>query len=151
MVLHTALLKIFRVSADGSEQLIRVLGPGDFTGETSVFTGQRPDDYATALDDCQLCMFRHDDLEALIRKHPEISLRLLATVSARLSDTEHRLSSLTSRNVEGRLADYLIGLPAPDGAALPPRTSRWPRRTWPPARHHPESFSRALKSLARAV
>jgi len=28
--------------------LIRLLGPGDFTGETSVFTGQRPDQYATA-------------------------------------------------------------------------------------------------------
>ena len=94
-------------------------------------------------------MFRHDDLEALIRKHPDIRLRLLAPVSARLSDTEHRLSSLTSRNVEGRLADYLIGLPAPDGAALPPRTSRWPRRTCllldttPELQPRPEELARA--------
>ncbi|HZL04612.1 MAG TPA: cyclic nucleotide-binding domain-containing protein, partial [Coriobacteriia bacterium] len=29
MVLHTGRLKIFRLSVDGSEQLIRVLGPGD--------------------------------------------------------------------------------------------------------------------------
>lgn len=110
MVLHSGRLKIFRLSADGSEQLIRVLGPGDFTGETSVFTGQRPDDYATALGDSQLCVFRHDDLEGLIRMHPEIGLQLLARVSARLSDTEHRLNSLTSHDVESRLADYLLGL-----------------------------------------
>jgi len=150
MVLHTGRLKIFRLSADGSEQLIRVLGPGDFTGETSVFTGQRPDDYATALDECQLCVFRHDDLEALTRKHPEIGLRLLATVSARLSETEHRLSSLTSRDVESRVADYLLGL-----------SSTWrggvATVTLPLAKKDvaslldttPESFSRALKSLAR--
>lgn len=149
MVLHTGRLKIFRLSLDGSEQLIRVLGPGDFTGETSVFTGQRPDDYATALEDCQLCTFRHDDLEALMRKHPDIGLRMLATVSERLSDTEHRLNSLTSRDVEGRLAEYLLGLP-----------STWRGRvatvTLPLAKKDvaslldttPESFSRALKSLA---
>jgi len=151
MVLHTGRLKIFRLSADGAEQLIRVLKPGDFTGETSVFTGQRPDDYATALDECQLCVFRHDDLEALIRKYPEIGLRMLATVSERLSETEHRLSSLTSRDVESRLADYLLGL-----------SSTWrggvATVTLPLAKKDvaslldttPESFSRALKSLARA-
>src|SRR5665811_1716806 len=149
MVLHTGRLKIFRVSVDGSEQLIRVLGPGDFTGETSVFTGQRPDDYATALDECQLCVFRHDDLDALIREHPGIGLRMLATVSERLSDTEHRLSSLTSRDVESRLADYLLGLP-----------STWPGDvatvTLPLAKKDvaslldtsPESLSRALKTVS---
>ena len=149
IVLHTGRLKIFRLSADGSEQLIRVLGPGEFTGETSVFTGRRPDDYATAVDDCQLCVIRHDDLDALVRQHPEIGLRMLATVSERLSDTEHRLNSLTSRDVESRLAEYLLGLPG-----------TWRGRvatvTLPLAKKDvaslldtaPESFSRALKSLA---
>jgi CRP/FNR family transcriptional regulator len=149
LVLHTGRLKIFRLSADGSEQLIRVLAPGDFTGETSVFTGQRPDDYATALEECQLCVFRHDDLEGLIRRHPEIGLQLLSRVSARLSDTEHRLNSLTSRDVESRLADYLLGL-----------SSTWrggvATVTLPVAKKDvsslldttPESLSRALKSLA---
>ena len=150
MVLHTGRLKVFRLSADGSEQLIRVLGPGDFTGETSVFTGQRSDDYATALGECQLCVFRHDDLEGLIRTHPEIGLKLLARVSARLSDTEYRLNSLTSRDVESRLADYLLGL-----------ASAWrggvATVTLPVAKKDvaslldttPESLSRALKSLER--
>jgi len=149
MVLHTGRLKIFRLSADGSEQLVRVLLPGEFTGEPSVFAGQRPDGYATALDESQLCVFRHDDLEALITQHPDIGLRKLDAVSERLSDTEHRLSSLTSRGVEGRLADYLLGLP-----------STWRDRiatvTLPLAKKDvaalldttPESFSRALKSLA---
>lgn len=149
VVLHTGHLKIFRLSADGSEHLFRVLGPGEFTGETSVFTGQRPLDFAIALDECQLCVFRHDDLEALIRTDPEIGLRMLATVVERLSQTEHRLNSLTSRDVESRLASYLLGLPSSwrdhiatvtlplakkDVAALLDTT--------------PESLSRALSRLA---
>src|SRR5680860_477133 len=150
MVLHTGRLKIFRLSADGAEQLIRVLKPGDFTGETSVFTGQRPDDYATALDECQLCVFRHDDLEALIRKYPEIGLRMLATVSERLSETEHRLSSLTSRDVESRLADYLLGLSSTWRGGVATVTLTLAKKDVASLLDTtPESFSRALKSLAR--
>ena len=150
LVLHTGRLKIFRLSVDGSEQLLRVLGPGDFTGETSVFTGQRPDDYATALEDCQLCVFRHDDLEALIRTHPEIGLRLLARVSARLADAEHRLNSLTSRDVESRLAEYLLGLRSSWRVSVATVTLPLAKKDVASLLDTtPESLSRALKSLAR--
>ena len=111
MVLHTGRLKIFRLLADGSEQLVRVLLPGEFTGETSVFTGQRPDGYATALDESRLCVFRHDDLAALITRHPDIGLRMLAAVSERLSDTERRLSSMTSRGVESPAMSFIVNRP----------------------------------------
>lgn len=149
LVVHTGRLKIFRLSADGSEQLIRVLGPGDFTGETSVFTGQRPGDYATALEPAQLCVFHHADLEAVMTRHPGIGLRLLATVSARLAVTEHRLTALTSRDVEGRLVEYLLGLAST-------RRGDVATVTLPMAKKDvaslldttPESLSRALKSLA---
>src|SRR5680860_31885 len=149
VVVHTGHLKIFRLAADGTEHLFRVLGPGEFAGETTVFTGQRSLDFAVSLDECQLCVFRHDDLEALVRTDPEIGLRMLASVVERLSETEHRLNSLTSRDIEGRLAHYLLGLPG-----------SWHDRvstvTLPLAKKDvaalldttPESFSRALSRLA---
>lgn len=148
IVVHTGRLKIFRVSADGSEQWVRVLGPGDFTGESAVFTGQAPGDYAAALDDCQLCVFRHDDLRVLLRQHPDIGMRMLSTLSERLCDTEHRLASLTSRAVHARLADYLLALPAT-------RRGGVATVSLPVAKKDvasliattPESLSRALKSL----
>lgn len=149
LVVHTGRLKIFRISPDGTEQLVRVLGPGEFTGETAVFTGQPPGDFAAALDDCQVCAFRHDDLLALVRKYPETGVRMLATVSARLAATEDRLNSLTSRDVESRLAGYLLGLPGAnvDGA----QTVHLPMAKKDIASlidTTPESLSRALASLA---
>lgn len=150
MVVHEGRLKVTRVAADGAEQIVRVLGPGEFTGETAVFSGRRPDGFAVALDDCRLCAFRHDDLETLVRAHPEIGLRMLATLGERLADTEDRLGSLTSRGVEARLADYLLGLPTrwQDGAA----TVRLPLAKKDVASlldTSPESLSRALASLTR--
>lgn len=149
MVVHVGRLKVSRVSADGAERIVRVLGPGEFTGEAAVFTGERVDHRVVALEDATLCVFHHEDLQDLIRRHPEIGLRMLAAVSSRLSETEERLDALTSRDVESRLAGYLLGLPAAwrDGVATV---------TLPLAKKDvaslldttPESLSRALASLA---
>lgn len=115
MVVHTGRVKIFRTSASGQEQVIRVLGPGDFIGESAFLTGVKPDHAAEALVGTELCVFRHADLSRLVEKHPSIALRMLKGVSKRLDDTETRLSSIASGNVSSRLADYLLSLPAKPG------------------------------------
>jgi len=149
MVVHTGRLRISRLSADGSEQLTRFLEPGDFTGETAVLSGHSPDDYATALGDCSLCVFRHRDLEALIREYPGIGLRMLAAVTRRLSETESRLNALTTRGVESRLAGYLLSLPRPGQEPQAPLTLPLAKKDIAALLDTtPESFSRALKSLS---
>ena len=116
MVVHTGQVKISRTSAAGHEQVIRILGPGDFIGEPAFLSGSRPDHTAEALVDTELCVFRHADLGRLVEKHPSIALRMLQGVSKRLDDTEARLASVISGNVSSRLADYLLSLPAKSGA-----------------------------------
>ncbi|MFW7414432.1 Crp/Fnr family transcriptional regulator [Demequina sp. SO4-18] len=149
LVVHTGRLKIFRLSADGSEQIVRILGPGDFTGETSILTGRPPDDYAAAMDDSQLCVFRHEDLEELVRQHPGIALRMLSTVSERLSATEQRLNALGSHDIESRLAGYLLGLRVTwlegEGVVTLPMAKKDVASVIDAS---PESLSRALARLA---
>ncbi len=149
MVVHTGRLKISRLSADGSEQLIRVLGPGEFAGEAAVLSGRSPDDRAIALGDSRLCVFRHEDLAALIKDHPEIGLRMLTTVVERLSETEDRLNALTTRGVESRLADYLLALPRVRSVEVAPITLPLAKKDIASLLDTtPESLSRALKGLA---
>lgn len=124
MVVHTGMLKIFRIDADGREQILRVVGPGDFFGESALLTGTGPGHFATALESGSMCVFRHADLEALVRAHPSIGLAMLQTVSRRLAETENRLVAVISGDVSSRLADYVLSLPVrqgPDGmtATLP--------------------------------
>lgn len=115
LVVHTGQVKISRTSAAGHEQVIRILGPGDFIGESAFLTGTRPDHAAEALVQTELCVFRHADLGRLVEKHPRIGLRMLQGVSKRLDDTEARLASVISGNVSSRLADYLLSIPAAPG------------------------------------
>ncbi|AXH95183.1 Crp/Fnr family transcriptional regulator [Ornithinimicrobium avium] len=148
MVVHTGRVKISRVSPDGHEQIVRVLGPGDFAGESAFISGARPDHFATAMETGSMCVFRHADLDRLLREHPSVGLRLLQGVSRRLDETEARLASVISGDVSSRLAAYLVSLPAR-------HTGDGPTVTLPLAKKDiaslldttPESLSRQLRRL----
>lgn len=120
MVVHAGQLKLSRVSAEGHEQIVRVLGPGDFVGEAAFLHGGRPDYFATALVPGSLCVFRHADLSRLVEQHPSIGLRMLQAVSQRLRETEDRLAAVIVGDVSSRLAGYLLSLPTArrDGLAV---------------------------------
>lgn len=111
MVVHTGRVKISRLSADGHEQIVRVLEPGDFVGEAAFLDGTRPDHFAVALEQGSMCVFRHSDLGRLVGAHPSVALSMLRTLSRRLEETETRLASVTSGDVAARLVDYLMSLP----------------------------------------
>jgi len=152
VVVHTGRVKVARTSADGHEQILRILGPGDFIGESAFLTGIHPDHTATALEDSRLCVFRHADLGVLIDRHASIGLRMLQSVSRRLGEAEARLAAAISSDVSARLADYLLGLPA---HAEP---GRHPEVVLPLAKKDvaslldttPESLSRQLRALTDA-
>ncbi len=149
-IVHSGRVKVFRYKSDGAEQILRVLRPGDFVGESSVVTGRPPTTWATAVDnETRLCTFLGSDLRKLISQRPQIGIRMMATLAGRLEDAERRLISLGSEGVAVRLADYLLGLPVSiiDGG---------PSVLLPLAKKDiaslldttPESISRALRSLA---
>lgn len=149
LVVHTGRLKITRSSADGQDRVVRVLEPGDFVGEASFLTGVRPDHTVTTLEPASLCVFKHADLAKLVAAHPTIAVRMLQTLSRRLTDTETRLAAATSTDVSARLAGYLLSLPGhhgDDGLEI----------TLPLAKKDiaslldttPESLSRALRRLS---
>jgi len=149
LVVHTGRLKLTRSTAEGRERLVRVLGPGEFVGESAFLTGARPDHTITALEPTNVCVFRHADLARLVAAHPSIAVRMLRTLSARLNETEARLAAVTSTEVSARLADYLLTLPGRhvDGAVevTLPMTKKDIASLLDTT---PESLSRALRRLS---
>lgn len=149
MVVHTGRVKVSRISGDGHEQIVRILGPGDFGGESAFLNGDRPDHFATALEAGSMCVFRHAELGQLVRRHPSIAVRMLQTVSRRLDETETRLAAVISADVSARLADYLMTLPTS-------RVDGLPEVELPLAKKEvaslldttPESLSRQLRRLS---
>lgn len=149
LVMHSGQLKVSQTAANGQEQILRTLTDGDVVGERAFLTGHRPVDLVVALEDSRMCVFNHADLSALLRDYPDISQRMLRTLSDRLSSVERLLAAITSTDVNARVAAYLLDLPGTIRAQV--ATVRLPM-----AKHEiaaylgtaPETLSRRLAALS---
>jgi CRP/FNR family transcriptional regulator, anaerobic regulatory protein len=110
LIVHRGRVKVYRLSESGAEQLVRILGPGDFLGELSVLTGRPVDTWAEALAETEVCQVRRVRFGDLLRDHSTVALRMLAAMASRLDEAERQLSSVTGASVGRRLADHLLEL-----------------------------------------
>lgn len=106
-IVHKGRVKIYRLSETGKEQLVRILEPGDFTGELSLFSESIHDAYAEALEPVELCVMGRDDFQQFLLKYPAISLKVLIEFSTRLAQTEKQAAHIAMESVETRIALYL--------------------------------------------
>lgn len=111
LVVHRGRIATRHLTADGREQLVRVLEEGDVVGEAAFVTGEQPDHEAVATADSELCTFDHADLGALVRRHPAIAVRMLQSVTVRLARAERMLAAFARSEVEARLAAWLLDQP----------------------------------------
>ena len=100
-------VKIYRISESGKEQILRILNPGDFTGELALFNESVHDAFASALVDTDICMIKRNDLQNLLLKYPNISMKILSELSHRLAQSETQTTRATER-VELRIALFLV-------------------------------------------
>ncbi|GAA1719795.1 Crp/Fnr family transcriptional regulator [Propioniferax innocua] len=112
IILHEGAVKLTRVSSEGRERVIALMEPGDFSGESSLLTGARPDHSAIAVGDAIACSFVHRDFTMLLAQHPGVGMAMLGELSRRLGDAQDSLEQVASRSVEARIADHLLGLEA---------------------------------------
>lgn len=101
-------IKIYRLSESGKEQLLRILNPGDFTGELALFSQSIHESFALAMEDVNVCMIKRSEFQELLSKYPSISLKVLAEFSSRLEQSEKQTTMLATETVETRIARFLM-------------------------------------------
>lgn len=106
-IIHRGKVKVYRLSENGKEQLIRILQPGDFTGELALFKESIHDDYAEAMENTDICSIQRADLQEFLQRYPNISLKILSEFSSRLGQAESQMTSFATEDVETRIALYL--------------------------------------------
>jgi len=109
-VVHKGQIKITRLAESGKEQVIRVLGPGEFMGELSLFSGQPMNDYAQSLGETNVCMVDGKALKQLMMKYPSIGFKVMEELSKRLEKVENIVEGINLHSVESRLAKALLEL-----------------------------------------
>ena len=105
-------IKLTRASADGRENLISLIGPGEMFGELSLFDPRPRTMSAAAVTDVHLAALAHEDLRSWLTGRPDVALHLLAALARRLRRTNEVMSDLVFTDVPGRVAKALLDLAA---------------------------------------
>lgn len=104
-------VKLSKMTPEGKEQILHILTQGDFFGELSIFNSDELCNFsAYALKETNICMLTRTDMEQLMTDNPEISLRVLKSVTRRLAHTENLAQSLATKDPEIRIAYTIMEL-----------------------------------------
>lgn len=108
-IVNKGRIRIYRLAESGKEQVVRILEPGDFTGEMALFSPEntKHESYAEAMVDTKICQIRRSDLQEYLLKYPSISLKILNELSQRLEKSEEQTTRFATEKVETRLALFL--------------------------------------------
>lgn len=113
-IINYGQVRIYRLTESGKMQVLRVLTPGDFTGEQIIFEEEFEQEYyAEVMRETKVCIFRREDLIDLIAEEPKFATHLLSALSQRLLATERQATQLSSESVRDRVIYYLESLVDP--------------------------------------
>ena len=109
-IVAEGLVKIFKLSAEGKEQILHIYGPGHPFGEVAVFAGRHFPANAQAVENSRLIFLPRSDFIGLITASPSLAMNMLGMLSMRLRQFTIQVENLSLKEVPGRLASYLIYL-----------------------------------------
>jgi len=101
-------VKVFKYAETGREQIMGMLGPGDYLAGVPAFDGRRYSANATALDALTVLFLPRDPFLALLRRDPTLSFNLLTIFSHHLRRFAQLIETLSLKEVSGRIATYLL-------------------------------------------
>lgn len=118
-IVQSGAVNVHRVSASGKEQVIHVFRPGESFAEATLATEAGYPGHARAVESSQVLLVQKAGFLALLRRQPEFALRMLASMSVHLRVLVGHLDDMTLKDVETRLANWLIKR-CPDPASTKP-------------------------------
>lgn len=104
----SGLIKLFKTSPGGKEQILRLVRPGDCFGHAGVFNGGSNPESAQALVPSVLYGLINSDLEALLLEHRQLALNTIKTLATEMHHYISLVEDLSLRRVSGRLAKILL-------------------------------------------
>jgi len=107
-VLLEGKIKLYKISPDGKEYILRVVGGGQTFAEAAAFSGLAYPVFAEGIIKCRLVYFDAGDFRNLIQKSPQLALNMIATMASLLQSLNQKIEDLSLREVAARLCRHLL-------------------------------------------
>lgn len=117
-VVEAGHIRIFKTSTGGREQVLSIDGPGSSVAELPVFDGGSYPASVSAVQDSTLLFISKQDFQSLCLTHPQVALKVLRVVGARLRKLVGIIEELSFTTVRHRLAGFLVRLALREGTKV---------------------------------
>ncbi|MBA7478429.1 MAG: cyclic nucleotide-binding domain-containing protein [Dehalococcoidia bacterium] len=107
-IVISGVVKVFKTSTDGKEQIIYLARPGDSFNDVPVFGGGLNLASAEAIMQVNLCGIKKDELKAILQGNPKLAENVLKVLSQRVEQMVSLVEDLSFRRVTGRVAKILL-------------------------------------------
>jgi CRP-like cAMP-binding protein/CheY-like chemotaxis protein len=103
-------VRSFKMNNDGKELVTGLYGPGEFLGYMSVLEGGRVNEAAEALEPTELAIIPREELQALLYRDRDVSMRFIKMLTREVKEKEQLLLDLAYASVRQRVAQALLRL-----------------------------------------
>ena len=117
-VVQSGSVRIFKTSAGGREQVLSIEGPGGSVAELPVFDGGNYPASVSVVEDTTLVFISKQDFHALCMAHPQVALKVLRVIGARLRKLVAIIEELSFTTVRHRLAAFLARMARHEGTKV---------------------------------
>ncbi len=109
-ILKGGRVQIYRLSVEGKKLVIITLEAGTVFGEMALVGQGMYESFAEAVEPSVICVLSRAIVVQLVEMKPQVALRLLEVMGARLLETQMALEDLAFKPVPARLAALLLRL-----------------------------------------
>ena len=102
--------RAIRAHPDGRQITLATFGPGDIFGELAMFEDERRSATVEATDELEVLGILGGDMRRLLRRHPDMSVKLVIALGRRLRAANERLARQSFQTVQSRVAAVLAQL-----------------------------------------
>jgi CRP-like cAMP-binding protein len=111
-IIETGSAKIYRLSPQGRQYIVRILQEGDTFAEVPAFDGGTNPVNVEALETCRVWVIESEKLRALVAEYPLFAQKVLANFGEMLRNMVRMVSEMAFYQVTHRLARLISELPS---------------------------------------
>jgi CRP-like cAMP-binding protein len=104
----SGVVKVFKTSVEGKEQILSIVRPGESFNDISIFDAEPNPVSAQAMGPVLLYGIKKNEMEAIVQNHPQIALNVIKVLVKRVRHLLSLIEDLSFKHVIGRVAKILI-------------------------------------------
>ncbi len=108
--INSGKVKVYKISADGKEQILYLAKPGDFLGYRALISEEFYNAAATVIEEGAICYIPKSDFLHILNNNPQFFQKIIKKMCSDMGVMEEKLVTIAQKSVRERLAATLLML-----------------------------------------